>query len=144
MSRSKRYSTIFSVALVDIPGAPLDSMGWRRRRTVLRQLGRLLADSVRTVDRAVHARDGDRHRVAVVLPETAAEGARIFTDRLATRLGELFSTGVSSQALTFPEDEAGLQRVRTEFAEVERREHPEHPAEPAAPPAGPDGGDRRG
>jgi GGDEF domain-containing protein len=144
MSRSKRYQTIFSVTVVDIPGAPLDSMGWRRRRNVLRQLGRLLADSVRTVDRAVHAHDGDRHRVAVVLPETAAEGARIFTDRLATRLGELFSTGVSSQALTFPEDEAALQRVRTEFAEVERREHPEHPAEPAAPPAGPDGVDRRG
>ena len=60
--------------------------GWRRRRNTLRQLGQLLSDSVRTVDRAVHSHDGERHRIVVVLPETAAEGARIFTDRLATRV----------------------------------------------------------
>jgi GGDEF domain-containing protein len=144
MSRSRRYQTIFSVTVVDIPAEPLDQMGWRRRRNVLRQLGRLLRDSVRTVDRPVHSRDSDRHRVAVVLPETSAEGARIFTDRLAARMGELFSTTVESQAISFPDDEAALQVVRAEFAEVERREHPEHP-EPVTPPppARPDGTDRR-
>src|SRR5207302_5595002 len=58
VSRSKRYQTIFSVAVVDFPVAALDAVGRRRRRTVLRQLGQLLAESVRTVDRAVHADDG--------------------------------------------------------------------------------------
>ena len=71
MSRARRYQTIFSVTVVDVPATALDSLSRRRRRALLRQLGRLLADSVRTVDRAVHAQDGGRHRVVVVLPETA-------------------------------------------------------------------------
>src|SRR5438309_3148549 len=39
MSRSRRYQTIFSVAVVDIPATALDAMGRRRRRGMLRQLG---------------------------------------------------------------------------------------------------------
>src|SRR6266480_4906459 len=45
MSRARRYQTIFSVTVVDVPAEALDSMGRRRRRAALRQLGRLLADS---------------------------------------------------------------------------------------------------
>jgi len=135
MSRARRYQTLFSVSSVDFPAAGLNDLGWRRRRNTLRQLGQLLADSVRTVDRAVHAHDGDRHRIVVVLPETADEGARIFTDRLATRISAFLGqrgvsvneTDVSRQAITFPGDEMPLQRLREEFAEIERREHPEHP-----------------
>jgi GGDEF domain-containing protein len=134
VSRAERYQTIFSVSVVDIPSRTLDDMGARRRRQVLRQLGRLLADSVRTVDRAVHASDADRHRLAVVLPETAAEGARIFTDRLVERLRPLVTADVTGQSITYPDDEAALQRIRSEFTEIERREHPESPggAEPRA------------
>ena len=127
VSRSRRYQTIFSVTVVDVPSEAIDSLGRRRRKNMLRQLGRLLADSVRTVDRAVHARDDGRHRVVVVLPETGAEGTRIFTERLASRLGELFHTQLASQAITYPDDEHLLERLRAEFVEIERREHPEHP-----------------
>jgi GGDEF domain-containing protein len=135
MSRARRYQTLFSVSAVDFPGAALDSLGWRRRRNTLTQLGQLLAESVRTVDRAVHAHDGDRHRIVVVLPETAAEGAQVFTDRLATRIAaflgqrgaQVDETAVSRQAITFPGDDVPLQRLREEFADIERREHPEHP-----------------
>jgi GGDEF domain-containing protein len=147
MSRAQRYQTIFSVSVVDVPAAAIDDLGWRKRRATLRQVGRLLADSVRTVDRAVHARDLDRHRLAVVLPETAAEGAQIFTDRLATRVTAFLAQrgvgvdegAVGRQAITFPGDETALQRLRDEFADVERREHPEHPEAPQVDPAaGPD------
>jgi len=134
MSRANRYQSIFSVTAVDIPDAAFAGMGWRKRRNTLRQLGGLLGDSIRTVDRAVHAEDGNVHRIAVVLPETAEEGAQIFTDRLATRVSAFLSqrgatvdeTAVSRQALTFPGNEEGLQRLRADFAEIERREHPEH------------------
>jgi len=137
MSRARRYQTLFSVSAVDFPAAPLHALGRRRRRSTLRQLGQLLSDSVRTVDRGVHAHDGDLHRVAVVLPETAAEGAGVFTDRLATRIAAFLAqrgaavneTAVRRQALTFPGDEAALQQLRADFAEIERREHPEHPEE---------------
>src|SRR5437588_5308051 len=36
MSRARRYQTIFSVALVDIPASAFDEQGWRRRRNTLR------------------------------------------------------------------------------------------------------------
>src|SRR4051794_2649656 len=135
MSRARRYQTLFSVASIDFPAAPLNDLGRRRRRNTLRQLGQVLADSVRTVDRAVHAHDGARHRVAVVLPETAAEGAQIFTDRLATRIAAFLGqrgaavdeTTVSRLAITFPGDEGSLQELREQFADIDRREHPEHP-----------------
>jgi GGDEF domain-containing protein len=137
MSRARRYQTLFSVSSVDVPAAPLHDLGRRRRRNTLRQLGQLLADSVRTVDRAVHAQDGDRHRFVVVLPETGAEGAQIFTDRLATRVAAFLGqrgvavneTAVSRLTITFPGDEGPLQQLREEFADIERREHPEHPEE---------------
>ena len=137
MSRARRYKTLFSVSLVDVPAAPVTALGRRRRRNTLRQLGDLLSESVRTVDRAVHAHDGDRHRLVVVLPETAVEGAQVFTDRLATRIAAFLAqrgvavneTAVSRLAITFPGDEEPLQQLREEFADIERREHPEHAEE---------------
>jgi hypothetical protein len=125
------------VSSVDFPAPPLHDLGRRRRRNTLRQLGDLLAESVRTVDRAVHAHDGERHRIVVVLPETAAEGADVFTERLATRIAAFLvqrgatvnESAVARQAITFPGDEAALQQLRAEFAQVERREHPEHPGD---------------
>ncbi|MBV8159319.1 MAG: diguanylate cyclase [Acidimicrobiia bacterium] len=149
MSRARRYQTLFSVSAVDFPASAIDDLGWRRRRSTLSQLGELLAESVRTVDRAVHAHDGDRHRLVVVLPETATEGAQVFTDRLATRVaaflaqrgGKVDEADVSRRALTFPGDEAGLQQLREQFADIERREHPEHPEEALV--GGTGGPDRR-
>jgi GGDEF domain-containing protein len=135
MSRARRYQTLFSVSSVDFPSGPLTDLGRRRRRSTLRQLGDLLAESVRTVDRAVHAHDGQRHRFVVVLPETAEEGANVFTERLATRIAAFLSqrgaaveeSSVARQSMTFPGDEPALQQLRQDFADIERREHPEHP-----------------
>lgn len=132
VSRSKRYQTIFSVVVVDVPADAIDRLG-RQKGRVLRDVGRLLKDSVRTVDRAVHTADGTRHRFAVVLPETGNEGARIFGDRLAERLGGHLSgrgvaiTGdsVTRSVVTYPDDEAGIQSLRAEFEAVDRAEHPE-------------------
>lgn len=133
ISRSGRYQTVFGVAVVDIPAPALEPLSRRQRTGLLREVGRLLRDSVRTVDRAVHARDKSRHRIAVVLPETGKEGARIFTDRLSEQLaGYLKDRGVSipkgrldSAALAYPGDEDALTNLRREFAEIDRAEHPE-------------------
>ena len=46
---------------------------------------------------------------------------------LGQRGATVNETAVSRQAITFPGDELPLQRLREEFAEIERREHPEHP-----------------
>ena len=136
MSRSKRYQTIFSVALIDIPISAFEALSRRRKSGLLRDLGKTIKDSVRTVDRAVHGRDASHDRFAVVLPETGPEGARIFTQRLAARLAEYLEhrgaavtlDDVRSVALTYPDDEGALFAVRSEFAEIDRIEHPEAPA----------------
>jgi GGDEF domain-containing protein len=133
MSRSRRYRTIFSVVVADIPAGVLESLTLRQRRGILRHLGRVIRDSVRTVDRPVHSADERGHRLAVVLPETGRDGARIFIDRFADRIaGYLNQRGavVSSDsigrlAVSFPDDEGAVQSLRAEFAAIDRVEHPE-------------------
>jgi diguanylate cyclase (GGDEF)-like protein len=140
ISRADRYQTIFSISLVDIPADSFYSMGRRQRDRSLRDLGRLLAASVRTVDRAVHARDGNKHRLVVVLPETARAGATVFTDRLAEKISEYLSgkgakiegDGLTGVALTFPDDQAAIENLRSEFAAIDKTEHPEADSTEAA------------
>jgi GGDEF domain-containing protein len=133
MSRAQRYSTIFSVAVADIPADALDNLERKQRNSALRHLGRLIAHSVRTVDRAVHGADNGRHRLAVVLPETGREGVNIFTERLVDRLAAYLNqrgasippSAIGRVALTYPGDDAALQLLREEFAAIDRAEHPE-------------------
>jgi GGDEF domain-containing protein len=133
MSRAKRYQTIFSVAEVDFPVAPLQTLTRRQRKGIRRELGRLLQEAVRTVDRPVHGFDGTRHNFAVVLPETGVEGARIFTERLAERMAaylrdrgvQITNEEVRSEHLTFPDDgEERIQALRERFADIDHHEHP--------------------
>ena len=124
VSRSKRYKTIFSVAVVSFPAAALESLRRRQKSAATRELGRLLGESVRDVDRAVHDADGTTHRLAVVMPETGPEGALIFTQRLHEKVSEyLRSKGatvgpedVASHSVTYPVDgEPEVQRLRSAF-----------------------------
>lgn len=133
MSRSKRYQTVFSVSVVDIPSSAFEPLAGRQRKRAFRDVGQVLRDSVRTVDRAVHAQDPHRHRFAVVLPETGPEGVRVFTERLVERVSDFLSQrgarvspdAVSSMAVTFPEDESAIQALRTQFEAIDRLDHPE-------------------
>ena len=99
---------------------------------MLRDLGGMIATSIRTVDRGVHARDDERHRFVVILPETGTEGARTFASRLAGRLGEQLrrrsvrlEDDLAFSALTFPGDESSFDSLRAEFQEIDQTEHPE-------------------
>lgn len=153
MSRAKRYQTMFSVVAIEVPDAGLEGLPGRRRAAVLRDLGRSLAASVRTVDRAVHGRDRASHRIAVVLPETAAEGAGVFSGRLVQRVSELLAArggrvspgDLNAVTVTFPGDEDGLEALRRSFAAIDRAEHPEgEQAEASARTGVPPGGSRGG
>ncbi|HEV3472346.1 MAG TPA: hypothetical protein VG408_03960 [Actinomycetota bacterium] len=134
MSRSKRYKTIFSVSVVSFPTKALEGLRRRQQGAVTKELGRLLAEGIRNVDRAVHGADGISHRLAVVMPETGREGALVFTERLRDKVfAYLQSKGVElgprdivAHSVTYPVDgEPEVQRVRSEFAAIERLEHPE-------------------
>ena len=133
LSRSKRYQTIFSVVMVDFPASGMEDLSRRQRTAVHRELGRMLKEAVRTVDRPVHGFDGQRHRFGVVLPETGREGAGIFVDRLADRIERFLSErkvrlsegDVTRTAVTYPDDGDGaIDQLRDEFRAIDSYEHP--------------------
>ncbi len=141
MSRSRRYQTIFSVVVVDFPGDGMQRLSRRQRSAVQRDLGRMLQEAVRTVDRPVHGFDGERHRFAVVLPETGKEGARIFVERLGERIQRfleerkvrLSEGDVARHTVTFPGDgDEAIEQLRTEFRAIDRYEHPAEATEATA------------
>jgi GGDEF domain-containing protein len=133
IARARRYRSIFAVSMLEIPVAPLDRLGRRPRAKLMRELGRILHESVRQVDRVVHTREATRHRVAAILPETGPEGADVFTGRLVARVAEfLADRGVQlddgalrALTLTYPDDEVALETLRREFASIDQVEHPE-------------------
>jgi GGDEF domain-containing protein len=130
-ARATRYKTFFAVTVVDIPQSWLTSLGRRQQGRLLRELGRILRESVRTVDRAVHSEARGMHRVAVILPETGADGARLFADRLAGRLTDWLATqgvrgdtALAAAVVSFPGDEAALHELREQFVVLDHAEHP--------------------
>ncbi len=133
MQRAERYQTLFAVVIVDVPTSLFANANRRQRDRVIKELGALLQESVRTVDRAVHASDAARHRFAAILPETARDGGNVFAGRLVAKMTEVLAhrgIPVEAQQVTydvsmFPGDEDAIQQLRTEFAALEAREHPE-------------------
>lgn len=131
MARARRYQTLFSIVLLDLPASSFSALKARERRSVLRDLGRALGEGVRNVDHVVHVHDVDRHRLAVVLPETAHEGAEVFRGRFDERVRHyLSSRGVSvgadhlpARALTFPGDDAEVEALRADFTRIDAAQH---------------------
>ena len=133
MQRSDRYQTLFGVVIVDVPTSLFANTNRRQKDRIIKELAGILKDSVRTVDRAVHAADNERHRFAAILPETARDGGRVFAGRLVAKMTETLShrgIQVDAQQVTydvsmFPGDEEPIQQLRREFADLDAREHPE-------------------
>lgn len=128
-ARAERYKTVFSVAFVEFPADALSALRPRRRRTLLRELGRKLEDGVRAVDRVAHGSDGRVHRVAAVLPETAIEGAAIFRSRFLVSLEEFFAANevpdvaVTGETCTIPGDDDALAAHLEHWAAIDATEH---------------------
>jgi GGDEF domain-containing protein len=132
MERSDRYQTIFCVVVVDVPGEVLAGFNRRNRDKAIKDLGRMVKEGIRTVDRGVHAVDGERHRFATILPETGRDGGRVFAGRLVEKMQEVLShrgavdpQRVSFDIATFPGDGEDLAEFRRDFASLEALEHPE-------------------
>ena len=132
IARARRYKTLFSLVSLDIPTAPLHTMKRRQRRAALKDLGRQLSGSVRTVDHVVHVRDGGAHRIVAILPETGAEGAAVFGGRFEHGIRSFFAErGVhldqadvaAARVLTFPGDDAALDELRADFARIDAGQH---------------------
>jgi len=129
-SRARRYQTLFSIVVLDLPSAPFAALRARERRTVLRDLGRLLREGARNVDHVVHAHDGDHHRFAAILPETAQEGAEVFRGRFDERIrhylaerGVVVDGAAPASAITVPGDDEALVDLRAQFERIDALQH---------------------
>ncbi|MEX2293117.1 MAG: hypothetical protein WD691_04960 [Acidimicrobiales bacterium] len=131
VSRARRYQTLFSIVVLDLPTDSFAGLRTRERRAVVRDLGRLLGEGVRNVDHVVHVRYGDVHRFAIVLPETAREGAEVFRVRLDERVrAYVIGRGVTppadslaARALTVPGDDEAVETLRAEFTALDASQH---------------------
>jgi len=128
-ARSRRYQTIFSITLLRIPREPLDKMSVRQAERALRKFYDAVNQAVRTTDKVARVALDDEDVALIIMPETGAEGARIFTDRAVPRATEqLRELGVPlngtvslvGEVLTLPGDEVRLEtelnRVRALLA----------------------------
>ena len=127
-ARAERYQTVFSLSFLTFDAAPVGALGAKRRRALLAEVGVKLRDGVRTVDRVAHGFDGTHHRIAVVLPETAAEGAGVFHDRAQIALAELLAARgvvatVTGRALTLPGDDEALAAELATWRAIDATEH---------------------
>jgi len=128
-ARAQRYQTVFSLSIVEIDGDALADLPARRRRAVLRALGSKLADGVRTMDRVAHGYDGRVHRIAIILPETAEEGARVFQLRLEEQVRAFLAehgspdASVAGATVTVPGDEEALEHELGTWRRIDAAEH---------------------
>jgi len=128
-ARSQRYRTVFSVSFLEIDGGPIDDLPARRRRALLRDLGRKLGDGVRSMDRVAHGFDGRVHRIGTILPETAEEGARVFQVRLEESVQAFLveqgagAAGVRGRAVTMPGDDEALDEELDRWRRIDASEH---------------------
>jgi two-component system cell cycle response regulator len=109
MDRARRFREDLSILLLDIDFFKKinDTDGHLAGDEVLRQIGGLLEDAVRTVD--IVARYGGEEFV-LILPETGSDGARVFAERLRERIatsefgvgGRIIRLTVSVGIATFP------------------------------------------
>ncbi|MBI3620715.1 MAG: diguanylate cyclase [Nitrospirae bacterium] len=99
MERNQRYGHPFSLLLVDIDHFKLvnDHHGHLAGDAVLRALAGSIQDSIRMID--IAARYGGEE-IAVILPETPLEGARVVADRLRASIASLRLTVPSGQAVS--------------------------------------------
>ena len=131
VARAQRYRTLFSIAVLEVPPSALATLSARRRKQVLRELGRSLGEGARTVDHLAHAADEGTHRFIAVLPETAPEGAEVFRLRFAERVerflvergAHLQPNELVTRTLTFPGDEDRLVELREALARIDAAEH---------------------
>jgi GGDEF domain-containing protein len=126
MSRSNRYQTLFSVSELDVHREAFAGFSRRRYQRVIKDLAAHVRDAVRRVDRPVRVDDGERDRFLVMLPETARQGAEVFTGRLESRAREFLRNRgcdvdghVSARAIAYPDNPDDLGQLREEVARVD-------------------------
>ena len=115
--RAASHGSAFSIAVVDIARDAFADLTPRRATRVLATLLQNVAGDVRIGDQVCRVGTSDRELAIVLLSDTGAEGARMFTDRLTSHTQRhLVAQGlpidglVRADTLTLPGDEDEVAR----------------------------------
>jgi hypothetical protein len=102
-ARALRYENLVSVieCTFEIPDAVTEKIV----SSTLRQLGSAIAHSVRASDHASHIKDGDLHRLVIVLPETGAVGAETVATNLDREVRARIGMATDITVMTLPGDD---------------------------------------
>lgn len=129
-TRFQRYGSDLSIAVMEIQSEDAVKVS-RQSSTAISEYGAALKRSLRPTDRAIHAADGRGHIFAVILPDTGAEGAKIFGNRLLSAATEFFaergsgsSEKMSVEMISFPADEGLLESFSNRLRQIDQAEHP--------------------
>ena len=124
IARSNRYKNAFSVAFLDFAEEQFAGLKAKMRATVWSELGKMLRESVRNTDRSAVSRSSAGVRIVVLLSETDANGAEIFTTRFAEKVSSfLLSRQVAlprkiGETVSYPAQANEMRRLRNEIARV--------------------------
>jgi len=116
------YGSVFSVVVASVPEAAFEG---REGAKLLMDVGSEMAKGLRRSDRPVHTVDST-HLFAFLLPGTGAVGAGVVEGRIAQRLEGMLgekAPGLSSVAITYPDDPDALTELREQFARIDATEH---------------------
>ncbi len=122
-SRAVRYEKVFSVVTIERTLA----VEGKARVRLLKEIAAGIRSGARTVDQVVHATQDGTDIFSVVLPETGAEGARVFAGKLTEQLGAADGSKDpwTASTVTFPTDETGLSALIDRFRTILRADYPE-------------------
>lgn len=122
-SRAERYEKVFSVVTIE---RTLTVDGKARVR-LIKEIAAGIRSGARTVDQVVHATQDGVDIFSVVLPETGAEGARVFAGKLTEQLdaADRSTDPWTATTVTFPSDETGLAELIDRFRAILRADYPE-------------------
>lgn len=120
-ARADRYVEIFSVVECRFR---LIQMDGRARSALMQRLGAAVSEGSRSVDVAMHGRDGEVEIVVAVLPETGGDGAAVFASKLSSALGEVTGVEPTCQTISYPDQVAELDAFVTTLESIVAHEFP--------------------
>lgn len=118
--RAASHGSLFSVVVLNVGRDRLVGLHPRHRARILGDLLRGIADDVRSSDRVCRVATSDREQIVIVLPDTSASGARLFTNRLVPHVrqrladqgGRSIDQTLPAEVVTAPGDGVAVERLQ--------------------------------
>ncbi|MDP3014664.1 MAG: hypothetical protein Q8M92_10500 [Candidatus Subteraquimicrobiales bacterium] len=132
LDRARRYTNNFSIACFNLSDC-LETLKGLTRRETLKGIADIFKKEIRIVDLIGRV---DVLEIGTLLPETDKKGAKVFTDRLNSRIatflaehGVVCEEDIEGKIYTFPDDEEAIEGLISECSAKIEVSHIKRPTE---------------